>query len=218
MIELSNVTVVIVDTAAPVSALKTLCHCSKLIKFGESLILTSEELKTPDGITLRKIPELDYVGFSRFMVNNLNEHIKTEFCLIIHCDGFILNPNLWRDEFLKYDYIGAPWIGVEQSRIGNGGFCLRSKRFLELTTNNIKDYENYSHSYPERNEDHFLCRTKYSVLKNLGIKFPPLEVACDFSLEAVIPECPRNYDNVFGFHGKNDFTLALMKKIQDNPL
>ena len=29
--------------------------------------------------------------------------------LTIWTDGFIVHPEMWRDEFLKYDYIGAPW-------------------------------------------------------------------------------------------------------------
>jgi hypothetical protein len=33
----------------------------------------------------------------------------TEFAILVHEDGFIVNPECWSDEFLKYDYIGAPW-------------------------------------------------------------------------------------------------------------
>ena len=29
--------------------------------------------------------------------------------LIVQDDGFIINKNLWDEEFLSYDYIGAPW-------------------------------------------------------------------------------------------------------------
>ena len=43
--------------------------------------------------------------------------------------------NRWRDEFLEYDYIGAPWNVPAGSRnnIGNGGFSLRRK-FLEVSS------------------------------------------------------------------------------------
>ena len=35
--------------------------------------------------------------------------------------------------FFDYDYIGAPWPNNFVNRVGNGGFSLRSKKFLELT-------------------------------------------------------------------------------------
>ena len=31
----------------------------------------------------------------------------TDFVLTIQHDGFILNPDAWRDDFFDYDYIGA---------------------------------------------------------------------------------------------------------------
>jgi hypothetical protein len=35
-------------------------------------------------------------------------HVDTEFAILVHEDGFIVNPECWSDEFF-YDYIGAPW-------------------------------------------------------------------------------------------------------------
>ena len=29
--------------------------------------------------------------------------------MVVHADGFIVHPEMWRDEFLDYDYIGSPW-------------------------------------------------------------------------------------------------------------
>jgi hypothetical protein len=55
----------------------------------------------------------------------------------------IVRPELWSNDFLEYDYIGAPWMYSDTSYItdegehvpvGNGGFCLRSKKFLEMPT------------------------------------------------------------------------------------
>jgi hypothetical protein len=36
------------------------------------------------------------------------KHVDTEFAILVHEDGFIVNPECWR-WVLKYDYIGAPW-------------------------------------------------------------------------------------------------------------
>lgn len=43
------------------------------------------------------------------MVYELGDYIETDFVMLVHYDGFIVHPELWRDEFLDYDYIGAPW-------------------------------------------------------------------------------------------------------------
>ena len=54
--------------------------------------------------------------------------------LIIQHDGFILNHKAWDNEFLNYDYIGAPvyWMGNKLIEVGNGGFSLRSKKLLKI--------------------------------------------------------------------------------------
>ena len=72
--------------------------------------------------------------------------------LVIQDDGHIVNPSLWDEEFLKYDYIGLPWPFEDswiekqlkeqrpiirkvypKNRVGNGGFSLRSRKFLEFS-------------------------------------------------------------------------------------
>ena len=39
----------------------------------------------------------------------IGEYIESDFALVVQDDGHIVNPNNWSDEFLAYDYIGAPW-------------------------------------------------------------------------------------------------------------
>ena len=39
----------------------------------------------------------------------LKEYINSEHVLVIQDDGHIVNPDIWDDNFLDYDYIGAPW-------------------------------------------------------------------------------------------------------------
>ncbi len=85
------------------------------------------------------------MGYSKFMLQDLYKFVDTKFCLVIQSDGFVINPNLWTNQFLEYDYIGAPWpneisvynasinkIDLAKNRVGNGGFSLRSKRLLEV--------------------------------------------------------------------------------------
>ncbi|MFM6811478.1 MAG: DUF5672 family protein, partial [Dolichospermum sp.] len=99
----------------------------------------------------------------------LNSFIETEFCLVTQGDGFIINPQFWSEEFLNYDYIGAPWrkqshlvnsqgqtvniLDLNKNRVGNGGFSLRSKRLLELCSE--LDFDNIQTS--SLSEDLIIC-------------------------------------------------------------
>lgn len=141
------------------------------------------------------------VNYNRFMVEELNSVIKTDFVLTIQSDGFIINPHLWQSKFFDYDYIGAPWPwhGV----CGNGGFSLRSKKFLELSSK-LK-YDPHHEEYNLCPEDAFLCLEKYNrkfFIKN-EIKFADIKTALEFSFEHPILNFPNhNKTQSFGFHGK----------------
>lgn len=141
------------------------------------------------------------VDYNRFMVEKLNSVIKTDFVMVVQSDGFIKNPHLWRDEFLDYDYIGAPWPW--HNVCGNGGFCIRSKKFIQASSE-LK-YNKAHPEYPECPEDNFLCLPSYnrSFFENKGIKFADIKTALDFSFEHPIPNFPNhNKAQSFGFHGK----------------
>jgi hypothetical protein len=151
--------------------------------------------------------------YNRYCVYELHNHIDTEFCLLIQQDGYIINPDLWSDDFLKYDYIGAPWPIVENSyvdpfgnrqRVGNGGFSLRSKKLLtvplrrEITfeVNNSDFYNHFDHgSY---SEDGVICIHNRHKFEDDGCEFAPIEVASIFSRELQIPE--NQGRRTFGFH------------------
>ena len=47
--------------------------------------------------------------YNHFIIKELNDHINSEFCMIVQTDGHPIRPEAWEDEFLKYDYLGAPW-------------------------------------------------------------------------------------------------------------
>ena len=150
-------------------------------------------------------------------------HITLKICpevcveehnLIIHPDGFAVNREAWTDEFLDYDYIGACW---GDGTVGNGGFCLRSRKLYDAfisigvknSTNDYQDYINDSFYYVITEtgekfipEDNIICKVHREKLeKEYGIKFAPLHIANQFSIE-------RNYSSVWlgkslGFHGKH---------------
>jgi len=155
-----------------------------------------------DNLEIIPIQPLSQKDYNRFCVQDILNYVNTEFVLIFQTDGFILNPHLWEDNFLKYDYIGAPWPDNINSRIGNGGFSLRSKKFLEVTSK-LEYVDGIGLSGGEATpEDYLICRYNYNYLIKNNIIFAPIELAIKFSFEQDIPEFPNwNHNMSFGFHG-----------------
>lgn len=199
MLELSNTTLLAIDCVQPDMACRALKYSARDILFAEVILFTSAELASP-GIKLVKIEEIsDIAGYSRFCLKELVRHISTDYIIIVQADGFIINSHLWRDEFQEYDYIGAPWPEsvpwCTRSRVGNGGFSLRSRKFMALAAELDEDF---------RHEDVLVTNTCYDYFVSNGCRYAPVEVAMRFALEAKIPECKYDLNNCFGFHGKGD--------------
>lgn len=141
--------------------------------------------------------EIDY---NTFFVEGIKNIIDTDFVLNVQADGFIINPFLWSNDFLNYDYIGAPWR--DYAICGNGGFSLRSKKFLEISSR-IK-YDKTHNEYLCAPEDWFLCIKNRNLLINNGIKFADTFTASKFSFEHYTELKEEGIYNSFGFHGKHN--------------
>ena len=204
MIDLLDVTLLTIsgtdDTNMFLEHLRSLCYSKKHINFGKIKILSPiKPIEGLDDIEYVKIPKLSYEGYSDFIIRELNSYVDTKYVLIVQSDGFVTNIDKYDASFLTYDYIGAPWKNIahyNSIRVGNGGFSLRSKRFLEICQKYCQ-----IHGF---NEDHLVCITYRNIFLNNGIKYAPLDIASLFSYES--GECDNNitsYDT-FGIHGKND--------------
>ncbi len=206
-IKLENVTLVCVTSVNVERAINALKYSCRGIDFKEVKLLTDKDI-SDSKIIVEKIIPLDLNGYSKFIVYDLYKHINTEFALIIQDDGFVINPDKWEDEFLKYDYIGAPWALPSDNfsyrdpfgnliRVGNGGFSLRSKKLLSLSTELKLEWKSYFGFY---NEDGFFTCHNRHLFEKEGCKYAPLEVAVRFSKEREIEE--NKGIITFGFHGK----------------
>ena len=111
--------------------------------------------------------------------------------LICQWDGYILNPSAWKEEFLNYDYIGAPWAFDDPEAVGNGGFSLRSTKLMAAMAELNLSLED---CFPE---DKVICRTYRKHLTDLGLKFASLDLAKEFSVECWSDD---EYTGQFGFH------------------
>ena len=121
-----------------------------------------------------------------------------------------MNPSRWQNQFLEYDYIGAPWpekltlrpskkiLDMKKNQVGNGGFSLRSKKLLEETAK--IDFD--ALTFPSFSEDLVIGYFLLDQMLNVGIRFPAPELAAQFSVESPEAAYGQNPDTSFGFHGK----------------
>ena len=196
-IRLPSVTLVAMATRNVEETLQALIYSCKDIEFGCVKLLSHY---TPYGLTssiefvrIKRIKNID--DWSKKIIYDLNQYIDTDFALLVHADGFVVNSSSWRDEFLEYDYIGAPWplpsdnysyrdIHGNIVRVGNS-VSLRSKRLIELPIKLNIPWKPYCGYY---NEDGFICVKNKHIYEENGMKLATIEIAKYFSHEAMIPE------------------------------
>ena len=216
---------------------KALEYSTKYIEFNNVFLLSDQTISGNfDLISIKKIRDVEDYNNE---ILNLSKHIKSEYVLIIQHDGHVINHKKWDDLFLKFDYIGAPWPNSKKwnerwkyypkemeekilknlnlNRIGNGGFSLRSKKFLD-----------YSRSYKEVDgapEDIFLNILNYDRAFEYGIKYPDVKTAISFSYE--IPLKGKNLEkekrfhfynknNHFGWHGNKFINSNKLQNLKNN--
>ena len=185
------------------SVLKIGHETSKNIKFYNKIIYTPQK---PDCETydfeVRAIEHLEFNEYTPWLLSNQKDLFESKFMLNFHADGMIQNRSAWKDEFLSYDYVGAPWDDYTNG--GNGGFSLRSKRLcksaseIDLSGFNFSQGNSYNRIIPN-NEDVIICRTYENFLKYRSIRFAPSELSCKFSTEHFAHDVDDFRDG-FGFH------------------
>ena len=163
----------------------------------------------------QKYPDIEYVSieplksvdmYNRIVFQDLHKYFETSHCLIVQADSFVVNSDLWKDEFLKYDYIGGPWpnkievkpdliLNLEKNPVGNGGFSLRSRKLVE-TTSKINFQ---SLNFPMKAEDVVICHYLYQEMIDNGIRFAPPELAAQFSM-----------DNIENLYGQNVISVFVL--------
>lgn len=172
---------------------------SQYIVFDEILFFTPDQHRDGNYKHIRIEPWQTKENASIWGIRELGKHIKTKHVLCVQWDGFVLHPDMWQPRFLNYDYIGATWPWLpEGQNVGNGGFCLKSKRLLDMQAELSFD------TTEPLADDVFICRTMRKELEQKGIKFAPSEVADQFSYERAAPKV-----DTFGFHGLFNFWREL---------
>ncbi len=146
---------------------KSLRQCN----FGAVRLLTNKYESSIGTAHIPLILGLD--GYSKFCIRDMHKYVNTSHALVVQYDGYVLNGENWRDEFLLYDYIGAPFL--PSNIVGNGGFSLRSKRLMEFTSK-----QNWPDFHPE---DSCICIRHRFELEDAGFRFAKLGIAQRFAIE-----------------------------------
>jgi len=188
--DLPDVTLIGVDSQH--ERLKTAMDiCTKWIRFGDVKQITHS-------ISSKE-------QYSEFCVKELYKHVTTSHMLICQHDGYVHNWQSWDNDWLQYDYIGAPWHYNDGMAVGNGGFSLRSRRLMEIVATD-------PHIQFHHPEDHHICRTYRPYLEaKYGIKFAPVEVAERFSFEGYM-QPDKNLGEQFGKHGSRVIKPAATRR------
>lgn len=196
---LKNVTLVAVSGLELEAHVKALEYSSSSIDFGRVLLLAPENpfpnRSSYDYININRFADVGEWG--KFICFDLYRYIDTDFIMLIHSDGFVVNPDSWDSSFLDYDYIGAPWpiskvkgyfedADGNDVRVGNS-VSLRSTKLLKAPSLlglkwDADEQLGYLH------EDGFICAVNKVLLEKEGFKIAPLDLACRFSREEPIPE------------------------------
>lgn len=196
MINLPQVTMVIIDTVNYGQAVNAIQKSLKEITPAKTLLFTDIEMdptfigSNVDIIKIRHI--YNKSDYSKFMMKELGKYkIDTSHILVIQNDGWVTDGEMWTDEFLEYSYIGAVWPETDGYSVGNGGFSLRSWRLHQI----LAEDETILGINPE---DVGIARIYRNYLEQkYEIKFAPEKLAHQFSYELHEP-----MGRHFGFHGK----------------
>lgn len=164
------------------------CHGTKNLEYLQNII--KDELNSSPRISLVDlgVDNFDYKEYSKlWSTRKFHDNIPTEIFLKFETDSMIIPRNAHLiNEFLEYDYVGAPWT---DGQVGNGGFSLRKKsKMLELI-------DKVEYIYGEAEDGYFsqhLGRTNNDF--SIKIHKPSSEKARMFSVETVF------FDEPFGCH------------------
>ena len=167
-----------------------------------------DDLSLSNLISLKVIKEFDDVEVFHMEVYNevlKNEQfwdtLDSEKCIVVQDDGFLMNGK-FIDDYLQYDYIGAPWADAKDNDyikkhinpglVGNGGFSIRDVEKMKHICRTYKDEKKslFYHNLNEIPEDVYFVKH----LVQMGANVAPFDIARKFAIEQVLSVNP------VGFH------------------
>lgn len=217
--------------------------------FSEIIFLTSDNIPyeyRKEYIKYLSLPPTTFDEYQILSVYGLDNYTNADYVVTCQLDGFPLHREKWKNEFLDYDYVGAPWgrhiiwqhmlnYYVSEERelysafpvldniprkylVGNSGFCLRSRKFLEVSKKSSYPFHlcpvhrNHLCTTPVY-DDWFFSFTARDFFDLHNINFASPELASEFSLEASHNNSPHHKEPIAPFYTKNNIEYLTIKKL-----
>jgi len=202
MLKLPNVTLVLVETREHELARLALEDCERLVEFAEVLVFTDRPSDfQKNGRRIVEVPDWPTkLGWSRCFWYDVPLQVKTSHALCIQWDSWVVDPSIWHDEYMQYDFVGAPWWYKDGMNVGNGGFCLRSAKFMRY----IRKHRDQFPCITDLDDDLY-CRKYRPTLQTAGFEWAPEAIAQAFAFECVRPDITARH---FGFHAVYNFNYG----------
>ncbi len=196
-LQLPDVTLVALDTVCHDLTMLAVKECTDKVQFGAVHIHSDDfapyQRAEIHGLHFAIAPFPSVADAMNYLWYQVPQRVETSHFLMVQWDSGIVSPPQWSDEFLGYDYVGAPWgWHGDAHEVGNGGFSLRSRRLMQYVSD---QREKFPLGHPE---DDFLCRRYRPELERVGFRWAPVDVALRFSFERTGFSGP---DRHFGYHG-----------------
>jgi len=203
---MKNLTIVAVDTAYHALTSQAIEQAVKVTGSENVLVMSDQDLYP--GSQFVAIEPITQPEYSKIILKDLAQYITTDHYLVMQYDGMPIDPAQWNEDYLNYDYIGAPWPwGPPNRRVGNGGFSIRSRKLADACTAENVVFNPPGYGDNNYMEDTHICHMYRDFLEQQGIEFAPVELAKQFSAEI-----PGGRFETFGFHG----TLCLPYYLDDD--
>jgi hypothetical protein len=175
----------------------------KIVWFhGKGNVMQAQQLaqKLP-GLQLIQLPVYDLKqGYNELLTSKAFWlQIPCENILIFQTDVVLLRTGI--EEFLKYDYVGAPWYF---GGFGNGGLSFRKKSKM------LAVLQKFPYTPQAGNEDIYFVQ---SLQKMPGSILPTIQKAGDFSVETVFYPKPLGLHNAWNYLSHAQISTFLKEAI-----
>jgi hypothetical protein len=199
MLKLPGVTLVLRDVLCPELARLAVLDTLALIEPEDTLIFSDIDLNIPKTEWV-KVPKWStLLDHCTFFWHEQHKFVKTPWFLSIEWDGWVIDAGQWSDEYLKYDFIGAPWWHDDGFNVGNG-LGVRSNKLMQFLSKNRDVFP------VKAKEDEVLGRVYRPKLEANGFKWAPEKLASRFSFECARPAV---WSKHFMFHDSFNFSVVL---------
>lgn len=207
-LQLPNVTLMLADIVCHDLARLSLEDSMRAADFGDVVVFSDEPLGVPGVRWIQVPPWSSSKVYSKWLWSDLAQHLHTSHWLHTQWDAWVTNPKCWTDEFLEYDYIGAPWWTPPGNYNVGNGIGLRSTRLMQFLSEHIDQFPlPSSEDDPfEGNEDTNLSIVYRPTLEAQGFKWPSEQLASRLSFEYTRPSLTSKH---FMFHDSFNFPQVL---------